>query len=163
MSLVSFISINIFQTFNFSPQQYFAISVSLFYLVRVAYIQNLVEYIIANIVYYKFLSLFLAINSLSRLLNIYLSWLANPFYIKNIYHTSTLVVFNPFNCTLVRQSLNHSNTLLVKNNPTQATCSIAIGSPSPSLVILILIYVRNPLNLQASPKKYSTNGILIIQ
>ena len=69
---------------------------------RVAHIWNLVEYIIANAVCYKFLSLSLAINSLSRLPNICLSRLANPFYIKNMYRTSILVVFNPFDCTLVK-------------------------------------------------------------
>ena len=152
ISLVSSISINMSQTFNFSPQQYFAISTSLFQLVHVAHIQNSVEYTITNIVYYNILSLFLDINSLSRLLNIYLSQLTNPFYIKNMYRASILVVFNPFSYTLVRQGLNHSNTLLVKNNPAQATCFITVGSPNPLLVILILIYIRNPLNLQASPK-----------
>ena len=119
---------------------------------RVAYIQNLVKYVIANMVYYNVLNLSLAINSLFRLPNIYLSWLANPFYVKNMYRTFILVVFNLFDYTLVKQGLNHSNTLSVKNNPVQATCFIAVGSPSPLLVILILIYVRNPLNLQASPK-----------
>ena len=147
MSSVSFISINISQTFNFSPQQYFTISAFLFQLVCVAYIWNSVKYIIANTVCYKFLSLFLVINSLFRLLNIYLSQLANPSYIKNIYYTSILVVFNLFNCTLVKQGLNHSNTLPVKNNFIQATYFIAVGNPSPLLVILILIYIRNPLSL----------------
>ena len=163
MSSASFISINMFQTFNFSPQQYFTISTSLFQLVCVAYIQNLIKYIIADTVYYKFLNLFLAINFLSRLLNIYLSWVVNPFYIKNIYHTSILVVFNPFSCTLVRQGLNHFNTLFIKNNPAQATYFIAIGNSSPLLIILILICVKNFFNLQASPKKYLTNSILIVQ
>ena len=119
----------------------------LFQLVRVAYIQNLVEYIITNVVCCKFSSLFLAINSLSRLLNICLSQLANPFYIKNIYYTFILVVPIPFNCILVKQGLNYSNTLFIKNNPIQATYFITVGSPSPLLVILILVCVRNPLNL----------------
>ena len=149
MSLVFSISINTSQTFDFSLQQYFTISAFLFQLVRVAYIQNSVKYIIADAVYYKFLSLFLAINSLSRLLNIRLSQLVNPFYIKNMYHIFILVVFNPYNYTLVKQGLNHFNTLSVKNNPAQAIYFIAVGSPSPLLTILILIYIRNSLNLQA--------------
>ena len=152
MSLISFISINTSQTFDFSPQQYFAISAFLFQLVRVTYIWNLVKYIITNTVYCKFLSLSLVINSLSKLLNIYLNQLVNPSYIKNIYHTFILVVFNPFDYILVKQGLTHFNTLSVKNNPAQAIYSIAVGSPSPLLVILILICIRNPLNLQASPK-----------
>ena len=41
-------------------------------------------------------------NSLFKLLNIYLSQLANPSHIKNIYCTFILVVFNPFDCTLVK-------------------------------------------------------------
>ena len=147
MSLISFISINISQTFNFSPQQYFIISAFLFQLVHVAHIQNSVKYIIANTVCHKFLSLSLVINSLSRLSNICLSQLVNPFYIKNIYYTSILVVFSPFNCTSVRQGLNYFNTLLVKNNLIQAIYFIAVGSPSPLLVILILIYIRNLLSL----------------
>ena len=147
ISLIFFISINISQTFDFSLQQYFTINTSLFQLVCVAYIQNSVKYIITNTVYYKFLSLFLVINSLFRLLNICLSQLANPFYIKNIYYISILVVFNLFNCTLVKQGLNHFNTLSVKNNFIQAICFIAVSSPSPLLVILILIYIRNPLSL----------------
>ena len=69
---------------------------------RIAYIWNSVKYIINDTVYYKFLSLSLAINSLSRLLNIYLSQLANPFYIKNIYRTFILIVFNPFSYILVK-------------------------------------------------------------
>ena len=147
MLLVSFISINIFYTFDFSLQQYFAISTFLFWLVYITYIQNSVKYTITDIVCYIFLSLFLAINSSSRLLNIYLSQLANPSYIKNMYCIYILVIFNPFNYTLVKQGLNHSNTLLIKNNPAQATYFIAIGSPSPLLVILILIYIKNPFSL----------------
>ena len=152
MLLASFISINTSQTFNFSPQQYFAISAFLFQLVHVAYIQNSVEYAIANIVYCIFLNLSLATNSSSGLLNIYLSQLANPSYVKNIYYTSILVVPILFSCILVKQGLNHSNTLSIKNNPAQATCFITISSPNPLLIILILICIRNPLNLQTSPK-----------
>ena len=148
----SFMSINISQTFDFSPRRYFAISTFLFQLVRVAYIWNSVKYAIANIVYHIFSSLSLVTDSSSRLPNIYLSQLANPSYIKNMYCTSILVVLIPFSCILVRQGLNHSNTLPIKNNPAQATCFITISSPSLLLVILILIYIRNPLNLQASPK-----------
>ena len=147
MSLASSISINIFQTFDFSLQQYFAISAFLFQLVCVAHIQNSVKYVIANTVYYNFLILSLTINSLSKLLNIYLSQLANPSYIKNIYCAFILVVLNPFNCTSVKQGLNHFNTLPIKNNPIQVTCFIAISSPSPLLVISILICIKNPLNL----------------
>ena len=147
MSSVSFISINIFQTFNFSLQQYFAISTSLFQLVYVAHIQNSVEYIITNIICCKFSSLSLTINSSFRLLNICLSQLANPSYIKNMYRTSILVELILFSCILVRQGLNYSNALSVKNNPAQAIYSITISNPSPLLVILILICVRNPLNL----------------
>ena len=163
MSLASSISINIFQTFNFSLQQYFAISTSLFQLVYVAHIQNSVEYIITNIVCCKFSSLSLTINSSFRLLNICLSQLANPSYIKNMYRASILVELILFSCILVRQGLNYSNALSVKNSPVQATCFMAVSSPGPLLIILILIYIRNPLNLQASPKKYSTNSILIVQ
>ena len=153
MLSASSISINISQTFNFSPQQYFAINAFLFQLMRVAYIWNSVKYTIANIVYCIFSSLSLATNSSSRLLNIYLSWLANPSYIKNIYHASILVVLILFSYILVKQGLNHSNAFSVKNNPAQAICSITISSPSPLLVTLILICVRNLFNLQASPKK----------
>ena len=152
MLSASSISINIFQTFDFSPWQYFAMSTFLFQLVRVVYIQNSVKYAIANMVYYIFFSLFLATNSSSRLLNIYLSQLANPSYIKNIYYISILIVLIPFSCILVRQGLNYFNTLPVKNNPIQATCFITVSSPNPLLVILILICIRNFLNLQASPE-----------
>ena len=148
----SFISINISQTFNFSPWQYFAISTSLFQLVYVAYIQNSVKYTITNIVCCIFSSLFLATNSSFRLLNICLSQLVNLSYIKNIYRAFILVVLIPFSCILVRQGLNYFNTFPIKNNPVQATYFITVGSPSPLLVILILIYIRNSLNLQASPK-----------
>ena len=147
MLLASFISINTSQTFNFSLQQYFAINIFLFQLIYITYIQNSVKYAIANVVYYIFSNLFLATNSSFRLLNIYLSQLVNPFYVKNIYRTFILVVPILFSCILVKQGLNHSNTLPVKNNPVQATYSITIGSPSPLLVILILICIRNPLNL----------------
>ena len=99
----------------------------------------------------------------SGLPNICLSWLVNPFYIKNIYRAFILVVPILFNYILVRQGLNHFNTLFVKNNPAQAIYFITVGSPGPLLVILILICVRNPLNLQASPKKYLINGILTDQ
>ena len=143
MSLVFFISNNISWTFDFSLQQYFAINTSLFQLVCVAYIWNSVKYIITNAVCCKFLNLFLATNSSSKLLNIYLSQLINPSYVKNMYHTSILVVLIPFSCILVKQGLNHSNTLFNKNNPVQATYFITISSPSPLLVILILICVRN--------------------
>ena len=150
--LVSFISINAFQTFNFSPQRYFAISAFLFQLVRIAHIWNSVEYTIADVVCCIFSSLSLATNSSSRLPNICLSQLVNPSYVENMYRASTLVVLILFSCILVKQGLNHFNTLPVKNNPAQATCFITVSSPNPLLVILILICVRNFFNLQASPK-----------
>ena len=158
-----FISINAFQTFDFSLWRYFAISASLFQLVRVAYIWNLVKYAITKVVYYIFFNLSLAINSSSRLPNICLSQLANPSYVENIYRASTLVVPIPFSYISVKQGLNHSNTLPIKNNPAQAIYSITVGSPGPLLVILILICVRNPLNLQTSPEKRLTDGILTNQ
>ena len=161
--LISSISISTFQTFNFSLRQYFAISTFLFQLVHITHIQNSVKYTIANMVCYIFSSLSLAINSSSRLLNIYLSRLANPSYVKNMYYTSILVVPILFSYILVRQGLNYFNTLPIKNNSVQAIYFITIGSPSPSLIILILIYIRNPLNLQASPEKYLTNSILTDQ
>ena len=77
-------------------------SAFLFQLVRVAHIWNLVEYAITDMVYRIFSNLFLATDSSSRLLNIYLSRLANPSYIKNIYRTFTLIVLIPFSCILVR-------------------------------------------------------------
>ena len=39
-------------------------------------------------------------------------------------------------------------------------CFITIGSPSPLLVILILIYVKNLFSLYTSPTKHLTNSIL---
>ena len=159
----SSISINASQTFNFSPQRYFAINTSLFQLVYVAHIWNSVKYTITEVVCYIFSNLSLATNSSSGLLNICLSQLANPSHVKNMYRTSTLVVPILFSCISVRQGLNHSNTFPVKNNPVQATYSMTVGSPGPLLVILILIYVKNPLNLWASPKKRSTNSILTNQ
>ena len=61
----------------------------------------------------------------------------------------------------IKQGLNYFNTFPDKNNPIQATYFITVGSPNPLLVILILIYIRNPFNLYTSPLKYLTNGILI--
>ena len=150
--LASSISINISQTFDFSLWQYFAMSTFLFQLVCVAHIWNSVEYTIANIVYCIFFCLSLAINSSSKLLNICLSQLVNPFYIKNMYRTSILVVLIPFSYILVRQGLNYFNIFSIKNNPAQTIYFITISSPNPLLVILILIYVRNSFNLQASPE-----------
>ena len=147
MLLISSISINAFQTFNFSLWQYFIISTFLFQLVCVTYIWNSVKYTLADIVYYIFLNLSLATNSSSRLLNIYLSQLVNPFYIKNIYCASILVVLILFSCILVKQGLNYSNTFPIKNNFIQAIYFITISSFSPLLVILILIYIRNFFNL----------------
>ena len=66
----------------------------------------------------------------------------------------------PFACIFVRQGLNYFNALPDKYNPVQATYSIIVGSPSPLLMILILIYVRNPFNLYTFLLKYLTDGIL---
>ena len=65
-----------------------------------------------------------------------------------------------FTYIFIRQGLNYFNTLPNKYNPTQATYFITVGSPSPLLTILILTYIKNPLNLYTSPLKYLTNGIL---
>ena len=67
----------------------------------------------------------------------------------------------PFLYILIKQDLNYFNTFPNKNKPTQTTCFITINSPSPLLVILILIYIKNPLNLYTSPLKRLTDGILI--
>ena len=66
----------------------------------------------------------------------------------------------PFTCISVKQGLNYSNTLPNKYNPIQATCSIIVGSPGPLLIILILTYIKNPLNLYAFSLKCLTDGIL---
>ena len=66
----------------------------------------------------------------------------------------------PFTYISVRQGLNHSNIFFNKYNLVQATYFITVGSPGPLLIILILTYVRNPLNLYISPLKCLTNGIL---
>ena len=66
----------------------------------------------------------------------------------------------PFSYISVKQGLNYFNTLFNKYNPTQATYFITVGSPGPLLIILILTYIRNPLNLYTSPLKCSTNSIL---
>ena len=65
-----------------------------------------------------------------------------------------------FACIFVRQGLNYSNTFPNKYNPAQAIYFIIVGSPSPLLMILILTYIRNPLNLYTSPLNYLTDGIL---
>ena len=61
----------------------------------------------------------------------------------------------------VKQGLNYFNTFFNKYNPIQATYFITVGSPSPLLIILILIYMRNPFNLYTSLLKRLTDGILI--
>ena len=66
----------------------------------------------------------------------------------------------PFAYISVKQGLNHSNTLPNKYNPIQATYYITVNSSSPLLTILILIYIKNPLNLYTSPLNYLTDGIL---
>ena len=66
----------------------------------------------------------------------------------------------PFFYIFVKQNLNHFNTFFNKNNPTQAIYFIIVGSPNPLLVILILIYIKNPFNLYTFLLKYLTNSIL---
>ena len=66
----------------------------------------------------------------------------------------------PFSYISIKQGLNHFNTLLNKYNPTQAIYFITVSSPSPLLIILILTYIKNPLNLYTSLLKYLTDGIL---
>ena len=66
----------------------------------------------------------------------------------------------PFTYISVKQGLNYSNTLPNKYNPAQATYSIIVGSPGFLLTILILTYIRNPLNLYTSLLNYLTDGIL---
>ena len=65
-----------------------------------------------------------------------------------------------FTYIFIKQGLNYFNTLLNKYNPVQAIYFITVGSPGPLLTILILTYIRNPLNLYTSPLKRLTNGIL---
>ena len=65
-----------------------------------------------------------------------------------------------FSYIFIKQGLNYSNTLPNKYNPAQATYSIIVGSPGPLLTILILTYIKNPLNLYISLLKRLTNGIL---
>ena len=67
----------------------------------------------------------------------------------------------PFFYIFIRQGLNYFNTFPNKNNPVQVTYFIIVDSPSPLLVILILIYIRNPFNLYIFPLKCLTDGILI--
>ena len=122
--------------------------------------QNSVKYVLANKVYQIILSFFLANNSFSKPLNIYISLLQNPSYIKNMNCTSQLVVFMPFTYISIKQGLNHSNTFPNKYNPIQAIYFITVGSLGPLLMILILIYIRNPFNLYTFLLKYLTNGIL---
>ena len=90
-------------------------------------------------------------------------YLQNPSYNENIYYTFQLVVVKPFSCILVRQGLNHFNTLFNKNNPVQATYFINVSNLGPLLVILILTYIKNPFSLYSSPIKCLTDGILINQ
>ena len=66
----------------------------------------------------------------------------------------------PFTYIFIKQGLNYSNAFPNKYNPIQAICFITVGSPNPLLIILILTYIRNPLNLYISPLKYLTDGIL---
>ena len=60
----------------------------------------------------------------------------------------------------MRQGLNHFNAFFNKYNPAQAIYFIIVGSPNPLLTILILTYIKNPLNLYTSLLNYLTNGIL---
>ena len=66
----------------------------------------------------------------------------------------------PFSCTSVKQGLNYSNTFPNKYNPAQAIYFIIVSSSSPLLMILILIYIKNPFNLYTSLLNCSTDGIL---
>ena len=66
----------------------------------------------------------------------------------------------PFTYISVRQGLNYFNTFPNKYNPVQATYFIIVGSSGPLLMILILTYIKNPLNLYTSPLKRLTNSIL---
>ena len=65
-----------------------------------------------------------------------------------------------FSYISIRQGLNHFSAFPNKNNPVQAIYFITVSSPGPLLVILILTYVKNPLNLYTSLLKYLTAGIL---
>ena len=69
----------------------------------------------------------------------------------------------PFFYILVRQGLNHSNTFPNKNNPVKAIYFITISGPGFLLIILILIYIKNPLSLYTFLAKHLTNSILINQ
>ena len=109
------------------------------------------------------LSLFLAINSSLGLLNIYIIYLQNSSYNKNMYYTFQLIVVKPFSYISVRQGLNYVNTLPNKNNPVQAIYFITVSSFNSLLVILILIYIKNPLSLYGFSTKYLTDSILINQ
>ena len=66
----------------------------------------------------------------------------------------------PFTYIFIKQGLNYFNTFPNKYNPIQATYSITVSSPGPLLTILILTYIRNPLNLYISLLKRLTDGIL---
>ena len=66
----------------------------------------------------------------------------------------------PFTYISIKQGLNYFNTLPNKYNPAQATYFITVSSPSPLLIILILTYIKNPLNLYISLLNYLTNSIL---
>ena len=69
----------------------------------------------------------------------------------------------PFTYISIKQGLNYFNTFPNKYNPVQATYFITVGSPGPLLTILILTYIRNPLNLYTSPLNHLTDGILTNQ
>ena len=65
-----------------------------------------------------------------------------------------------FFCIFIKQGLNYFNALPNKYNPIQAIYFIIVSNPNPLLIILILIYIRNPFNLYTSPLNYLTDGIL---
>ena len=66
----------------------------------------------------------------------------------------------PFAYISVRYSLNYSSALPFKNNPTYVTWSSAIGNFKPSFRILSLIYIRNLLSFNLSPKNRLIDSIL---
>ena len=66
----------------------------------------------------------------------------------------------PFFYISIRQGLNYSNTLLNNYYSVQATYFIIVNSPGPLLIILILTYIKNPLNLYTSLLNRLTDGIL---
>ena len=117
-------------------------------------------YSITNILYIKLYNFLSTIIITSRSLNIYISYSANLFQLKNIYYISLLVVVILFTYISVRYSLNYSNALPINNNPAQATQFIVITNFKPSYITLKCIQVRNPLSFNFSPKNRLIKGNL---